>query len=185
MTGGVDSIMGRQDPDESMRISKIKDSDGYIPRNKYFFAVAVAAAVILVLAFVFNVPETTELYYVEADLYAFWIVDIILFWCSSRSLYIDENGITVFRFGIRTRYVPWSNVEQVGTGHATPAPSIVIMLKGGKKYMPNSKSFFLRNADNFGFLHPKSCIVIESYKADKARPLIKKYYGDFDFECNS
>lgn len=177
--------MGRQDPDESMRISKIKDSDGYIPRNKYFFAVAVAAAVILVLAFVFNVPETTELYYVEADLYAFWIVDIILFWCSSRSLYIDENGITVFRFGIRTRYVPWSNVEQVGTGHATPAPSILIMLKGGKKYMPNSKSFFLRNADNFGFLHPKSCIVIESYKADKARPLIKKYYGDFDFECNS
>lgn len=163
----------------------LKNSEGYIPRNKTFFAVAVAAAVILVLAFVFNVPETTELYYVEADLYAFWIVDIILFWCSSRSLYIDENGITVFRFGIRTRYVPWSNVEQVGTGHATPAPSILIMLKGGKKYMPNSKSFFLRNADNFGFLHPKSCIVIESYKADKARPLIKKYYGDFDFECPS
>ena len=79
--------------------------------------------------------------------------------------------------------MPWSNVEQVGTGHATPDPSILIMIKGGKKYMPNAKSFLLRNADNFGFLHPKSCIVIESYKADKARPLIEKYYGDFDFEC--
>ena len=67
----------------------LKNSEGYIPRNKTFFVAAVAAAVFLVLVFVFNIPETTELYYVEADLYAFWIVDIILFWCSSRSLYID------------------------------------------------------------------------------------------------
>lgn len=163
----------------------LKNSEGYIPRNKTFFVAAVAAVVFLVLVFVFNIPETTELYYVEADLYAFWIVDIILFWCSSRSLYIDATGITVFRFGIRTRYVPWSNVEQVGTGHATPDPSILIMLKGGKKYMPNAKSLWRRNADNFGFFHPKSCIVIESYKADKARPFIEKYYGDFDFECPS
>lgn len=163
----------------------LKHSEGYIPRNKTFFVAAVAAAVFLVLVFAFDIPDTTELYYVQADLYAFWIVDIILFWCSSRSLYIDANGITVFRFGIRTRYVPWSNVEQVGTGHATPAPSILIMLKGGKKYMPNAKSLWRRNADNFGFFHPKSCVVIESYKADKAQPLIKKYYGDFDFEYPS
>lgn len=68
------------------------------------------------------------------------------------------------------------------TGHSWAGVAIVITLKGGKRFELYKKSGALRDVDTFEGIHPKTCLVIEKNKVDKARPLVEKYYGKFDFE---
>lgn len=155
--------------------------ENYVPCNRRALLGAVLLAIFLIALYTFGIFETLPTY-TQSQVIGGIAVDLYLFFNGSKSLYIDEDGLSVFHFGIRTRYVLWSSVDQVGTGHTGAGVAIVITLKGGKRFEVYKKSGALRDADIFEGIHPKTCLVIGKNKVDKARPLVEKYYGKLDFE---
>lgn len=159
----------------------LKHSEGYIPAHKWVLLGAVAFAIFLIYVSTPSIFEALDSR-TQGSVCAGIIIVLYLVDYGSKSLCINENGVTVFHFGIKTRHVPWSNVDQVGMGRTAAGAAIVITLKGGKRYEIYRKSGSARDADIFELFHHKSCLVIEKYKSDRARPLVEKYYGKLDFE---
>lgn len=164
-----------------MKSKKNINKENWIPCERERLYVGIGAAILIIVIYVFNIKSKITSTKVQADLFVAPIIALDLLIQGSKSLYIDEKGVTVYYFGLRLRFVEWANVENVGTGYSAGGAAIVITLKGGKQYTLERKVGY-RDVLSFGMLHFKLCIVLESDKVDKARPLIEKYYGSFAYE---
>ena len=164
-----------------MRISKINKLENYIPPKRWSLFGAVLLALFLVAIYAFGIFETLSIR-TQSQVIGGIVADLYLFFYGSKSLYIDENGVSIFHFGIRTRHVLWRDIDQVGTGHTDSGVAIVITLKGHKRYAPIKDSGCVRDAEWFSILNHKGCILIEN--APMSRSLVEKFYGELDYEWN-
>lgn len=166
-------------------LKKENKGEGYIGPNRVLQIIAVGSAVIVIIAYATNNfepvwPEPSI--FIGPSVFSLKSAALLLLFCGSLSYIIDEKGVTVYRFGIETRQVPWSSIKQAGIGYSEEGPAIIMTLEGGKEFTLRKESGKKRDVDLFKALHPKTCIVIDANMIYKARPLVERYYGDLDFE---
>lgn len=153
----------------------------YVAPEWSYLVLAFALILLLIIVYALKIPERIALSRTYSALFALKLCVLLLIYEYSESFYISASGIRQCRFGIKLRYIPWENVDQVGTGRLNyNTAAIVVTLKNCKRYTPLKESGRVRDLSVFAMLHPKGTIVIR--KSPETLSFIKKVYGELDYE---
>ena len=166
----------------STKVKTIKNNGaGFVWPQREYFVMALIATPVIVVLFAIGAFDDLPLNLVDVPL-AFILYDAAMFYLGTICFRLSEEGVVQYNFGVKTRRILWSDVDQVGTGYTGSGAAIVITLKGNKRYVPLKDSGRVRDAEWFSMLNHKGCILIK--KASMARALVEKFYGELDYEWN-
>ena len=102
------------------------------------------------------------------------VVASIALFSGLRYLSINENGISQYCLGVRSRFTPWDQIDQISSYHYKDI-ILVVSLKGCKRFSEAK----LTNV--YILSHPIKVFLIYN-NVKKALPLINQYYGPLDYE---
>lgn len=162
-----------------MRKNNRENDENFVWPQPEYLIVAIVVGCMLALVEIMGYVKYLSIR-AESSHFALKMAAIALLYMGTVCFKIDENGITQFNFGIKTRQVLWSKVDQVGIGFTPTQPVVVITLKNYERYTPLTGSGRKNDAELFLLRHLRGCIII--YKPRKALPLLEKYYGELDYE---